>query len=314
MPLIIAHRGASGYLPEHTRPAKVLAYFMGADYLEQDVVATRDDELLVIHDIHLDRVTDVASRFRKRARSDGRFYVRDFTLAEIRTLNVRERVNSDGSPVYADRYPPGVGHFELQTLGEEIDLISRLNAASGRQVGLYPEIKRPAWHREEGVDVAALLLDSLHEHGYSHSEDPVFVQCFDDAELRRLREEYRYPWKLIQLIGENAWNEAATDYEAVRTPEGLEAVAATADGIGPWLPQLYSFVDKSDDVMPTNLTRTAHDLGLLVHPYTFRRDDLPPGFTSFDELLRFFTAEVAIDGLFTDFPDLARDSLRELYA
>ena len=105
-PVIIAHRGASGYLPEHTLPAKALAYAMGADFLEQDVVATRDDQLVVMHDIYLDRVTDVATRYPDRIRADRRFYVRDFDLGELKQLDVWERANADGSAVYPGRFPP----------------------------------------------------------------------------------------------------------------------------------------------------------------------------------------------------------------
>ncbi len=111
--LVIAHRGASGYLPEHTLEAKALAYGMGADYLEQDVVATRDDELVVIHDIHLDRVSNVAEKFPRRKRDDGRYYVRDFDLAEIRTLRAWERRNDDGiSPVFRSAFRQGRAPFK----------------------------------------------------------------------------------------------------------------------------------------------------------------------------------------------------------
>ena len=114
-PVVIAHRGACGYLPEHTRAAKALAYAMGADYLEQDVVASRDDELIVLHDVHLDRVTDVASRYPNRARRDGRFYVRDFDLNEIKTLRVHHRRNADGSPVYRGRDGADGENFRVLT-------------------------------------------------------------------------------------------------------------------------------------------------------------------------------------------------------
>ncbi|MCH8072977.1 MAG: glycerophosphodiester phosphodiesterase, partial [Proteobacteria bacterium] len=126
--LIIAHRGASGYLPEHTLEAKALAYGMGADYLEQDVVATRDDELVVIHDIHLDRVSNVAEKFPDRKRDDGRFYARDFDLAEIRTLRAWERRDDDGiSPVFPKRFPTGQGGaFRIPTMREEIKLVQGL--------------------------------------------------------------------------------------------------------------------------------------------------------------------------------------------
>ena len=183
MPDIIAHRGACGYLPEHTLAAKALAYAMGADFLEQDVVATRDDKLVVLHDIHLDRVTDVAARFPGRAREDGRYYVRDFDLDELRTLNVTERLDADGLPVYPGRFPPGNGRFGVHTLAEELEFVSGLNRASGGTTGVYPEIKRPAWHREEGIDLAAAMLDVLAAHGYEGPDDPVFVQCFDALEV-----------------------------------------------------------------------------------------------------------------------------------
>ncbi len=153
-PAVIAHRGASAYLPEHTLAAKGLAHEMGADYLEQDVVASRDDELIVLHDVHLDRVTDVASRFPDRARPDGRFYVRDFELRELRSLRVCERMTEDGTAVYPDRYPARSGEFRINTLLEELDFIQRLNRETGRVAGIYPEIKRPHWHKAEGIDIA----------------------------------------------------------------------------------------------------------------------------------------------------------------
>jgi len=303
MPLVIAHRGASGYLPEHTLAAKALAHEMGADYLEQDVVASRDDELIVLHDIYLDRVTDVAERFPGRARRDGRFYVRDFYLAELRELHVWERMHPDGSPVYPGRYPAKSGDFRIATLAEELTFIRELDARSGRQAGIYPEVKRPAWHREQGIDIAPLLLDVLRGHGYLDRSDPVFVQCFDFDETTRLREELRCPFRLIQLIGENPWGESPTDYEALKTPGGLADVARVADGIGPWLAQAYLLQPTDGIPVATDLVRTAHELGLAVHPYTFRADDLPPGFASFDELVRYFVQDLGVDGLFTDFPD-----------
>ena len=303
MTAIIAHRGASGYLPEHTLPAKALAYAMGADFLEQDVVATRDDRLVVLHDIHLDRVTDVATRFPGRERADGRFYVRDFDLAEIRTLRVTERLDDAGDAVYPGRFPPGSGYFSVNTLAEELEFVQGLIGSAGRSVGVYPEIKRPAWHREEGIDLGAAMLDVLAAHGYEGPDDPVFVQCFDAAELRRLREELGCRMRLVQLIGENSWDEAATDYDALRTESGLAEVARTADAIGPWACQLYSPGADGAPPRSTGLVERAHRAGLLVHPYTFRADDLAPGFDSFTAMVRYFCVDLEVDGLFTDFPD-----------
>lgn len=307
-PLIIAHRGASGYLPEHTLQAKRLAHEMGADYLEQDVVATRDDQLVVLHDICLDRVTDVDTRYPGRARADGRYYVRDFDLAEIRQLAVREREDAEGKPVYPGRYKPRSGDFRVHTLAEELDFTAALNTDSGRNAGVYPEIKRPAWHREAGVDVAALMQQVLLDSPFGDSGAPVFVQCFDFAELRRLKTELGYHWPLVQLIGENAWGESATDYARLQPADGLAEVARFASAIGPWVQQLYT-LDGFGMPVTTGLAERAHRAGLAVHTYTLRSDDLPPGFRSFDELVRFCAVELDLDGLFTDFPDKAAQSL-----
>jgi glycerophosphoryl diester phosphodiesterase len=303
MPVVIAHRGASGYLPEHTLASKKLAFEMGADFLEQDIVATRDDELLVLHDVDLDRVSDVALRFPDRQRSDGRFYVRDFDIEEIRSLSAWERMHADGSPVYPDRYPPKSGDFGFNTLAEELALVQSLNAAQDRAVGVYPEIKRPAWHRTEGVDIAPLLLDVLSDFGYEENTDQVFVQCFDDAEVRRLKEELHCPYKLVQLIGHNSWFEASTDYERLWSGDGIREVADYADAVGPSIPHLFE-LDTVDSVpVVVDLVRDVRNAALLIHPYTFRADELPPGFANFDDLVEFFVNDVGVDGLFTDFPD-----------
>ncbi len=302
-PVVIAHRGASGYLPEHTLPAKALAYAMGADYVEQDVVATADDELIVLHDIHLDRVTDVKQHFPRRQRDDGRFYVRDFTLEEIRTLNVHERENADGLPVYPGRFRSGQEKLRIQTFAQELQFISELIKSVGRPVGIYPEIKRPAWHREEGVDITPGLLKVLADSGYATQHDPVYVQCFDAAELRRIRNALGSDLKLIQLIGENDWAESRTDYDFLRSARGLRRLARTVDGIAPWVNRLYRRRVSDGRLCDSGLVARAHDAGLAVHPYTFRADDLPPGFDTFAELVRFVSNELNVDGLFTDFPD-----------
>lgn len=310
-PVVIAHRGASGYVPEHSFPSKALAYAMGADYLEQDVVATRDDELVVLHDIHLDRVSDVAEAFPRRARPDGRFYVRDFDLQELRGLTFGERRNADGSPVYPGRFPAGRSAFHIHSFGEELAFINALNRASGHDVGCYPEIKRPEWHRDEGVDITALFLAELEAHDYSTAEDRVFVQCFDADELVRIRHELGCDMKLIQLIGDNSWGEGPTDFVALREPRGLDRLAGSVDGIGPWLPQLYVIED--GEIHSSNLVEAAHAAGLQVHPFTARKDDLPPGFDNFNEVLAFVFGSLQVDGLFTDFADLVRNFVTERY-
>ncbi len=304
-PVVIAHRGASGYLPEHTLPAKALAYTMGADYLEQDVVATLDDQLVVLHDIHVDRVTDVKERFPDRNRDDGRFYVRDFMLDELRTLLVHERCDANGKPVYASRFQSGGEEFRIHTFAEELAFVAELQESVGRPVGIYPEIKRPAWHRNEGVDITPLFLSELRKFGYGLQTDPVYVQCFDNEELIRIRETHGCELKLIQLIGENLWGEASTDYDELRSPQGLRRLSKTVNGIGPWINSLY-WHGTDGNIEDSGLVSRAHGEGLAVHPYTFRRDDLPEGFESFRELVRFAVEELSVDGLFTDFPDLVK--------
>ena len=301
--LTIAHRGASGYLPEHTLPAKALAYGQGADYLEQDLVATRDDRVIVSHDIHLDRVTDVAVRFPERVREDGRFYARDLDLEEIRTLNVTERLGADGKAVFPGRFPVASGRFRISTFEEELRMIQGLNTASGRQVGIYPEIKAPAWHRAEGVDLAAITLGILDKFGYRERGDDVFLQCFDRDETLRIRNELNSDLKLIQLIADPSWSESDNDYAAMLTRDGLRDLAGFVDGIGPWLNQLYELQAVDGCPVSTGVAAQARAAGLEIHPYTFRADALPPGFLDFDELMRFFVEDLDVDGLFTDFPD-----------
>lgn len=313
-PVVIAHRGACGYLPEHTSAAKTLAYAMGADYLEQDVVATRDDELVVLHDVHLDRVTDVEDRFPDRARADGRYYVRDFSLAEIKSLSVHHRRNSDGSPVYPARNGSIEDDFRVLTLAEELELVQELEKAQGRPVGVYPEIKRPQWHREQGVDMTPAFLGILGEFGYRHHADPIYVQCFDAAELRRIRHELGSELKLVQLIGENSWKEAPGNFNALRSRRGLQRLARTVDGIGPWINRLYRVAEVGGATRSTGLVERAHAAGLAVHPYTFRIDDLPPGFASPDGLLTFCIDHLCVDGIFADFPDFVMRFLRSASA
>jgi glycerophosphoryl diester phosphodiesterase len=304
-PIIIAHRGASGYLPEHTLAAKALAHGLRADYLEQDVIATRDHELVVLHDLYLDDVTDVATRFPGRRREDGRHYVVDFDLVELKSLRVFER-RAPGSAAakYPARFPAEHGLFGIATLKEELRLIQGLNASMGRTAGIYPEIKEPAWHRAHGIDLAALLLAELAAFGYSRAADPVFVQCFDSAELRRVRAELGSELRLVQLVG------SELEHGELLTRDGLRHVATYAYGLGPHHLQLADGpAGRRPRTLP--LRDWAREAGLELHPYTFRRDELPQYVRSFEEWLEFFIFEARVDGLFCDHPDAAvrvRDS------
>jgi glycerophosphoryl diester phosphodiesterase len=307
--IVIAHRGASGYLPEHTLPAVAMAHALGADYIEQDVVLSKDDVPLVLHDIHIDTVTDVARRFPDRKRADGRYYAIDFTLAELKTLNASERFDpKTGLAVFPTRFPVGKSSFQIPTLEEEIQLVQGLNTSTGREAGIYPEVKEPAWHRTQGRDVSKVLLEVLGRYGYRTKTDKVYVQCFDEAEVKRIRTELGYKGRLIQLI-EGA-RPMLDEQKHLRTPAGLAETAKYADGIGP---ALSDVITKKEDgsYEATSLVRDAHAAGLEVHPYTFRADALPPGMATLEDLLRLTLVDVGVDGVFTDFTDRAVAFLRK---
>jgi len=302
-PLVIAHRGASGYLPEHTLEAVTLAFALGADFIEQDLVLTKDLVPVVLHDIHLDTVTNVAELYPNRKRDDGRYYALDFTLAELKTLRVHERRELNGQQVFASRFQ-GNADFKIATFAEELELIAQLNRQFKRNVGYYPEIKSPKWHRDQGVDISAIVLNILRDYQLDDAEKAIFVQCFDFAETKRLRSELGAKVKLIQLIGENDWLESGTDYNQLQTPAGLSELAEYVQGIGPWLPQIFDITTQQ----ATGLVANAHQRGLAVHPYTIRLDALPEGITS-EQMLRIVFEQLIIDGLFTDFTDTVVDYL-----
>lgn len=290
-PLVIAHRGAPAYLPEHTLAGKAMAHAMGADYLEQDVIATRDGELIVFHDLHLDDLTDVAHRFPGRARADGLHYCIDFDLAEIRQLALTERRRAGQEQLrYPGRFPVDAGRFSIPTFAEEIRFIHGLNHSTGRCAGIYPEIKSPAWHHEHGVDLAVQMLAVLNRYGYNGADDPAIVQCFDHEELKRVRNRLCCQLTLIQL----------TEGE-VPTASDLQTIRAYAGGIGPSLRQ----------VLGTGLVAAAHQANLQVHPYTLRADALPPGFSTFEKLMEVLCREERVDAVFTDFPDRAVQYLNQ---
>jgi glycerophosphoryl diester phosphodiesterase len=309
-PIVIAHRGASGYLPEHTLESKALAYGLGADFLEQDVLATRDAELVVLHDLYLDNVTDVARRFPGRQRADGHYYVVDFDLSELRELRIYERRRPNGSErLYERRFASDTLGFRIVTLAEELQLVRGLNGSTGRNVGVYTEIKNPRWHLEHGIDLARLVLEVLHAHGYRSAQDPVFVQCFDEATLIRVRDELHSTLRLVQLV------EDTSHYRELLSAAGLRRVASYAQGLGPAYAQLVTSSAAADGrsvLLPARLAADAKSAGLLLHPYTFRREQLPPYANNLEELLQYFLSELRVDGVFCDHPDVAirvRDAL-----
>jgi glycerophosphoryl diester phosphodiesterase len=301
--IVIAHRGASGYLPEHTLEAKTLAVQMGADFVEQDVVLSKDNVPFVTHDTTLEEVTDVADVFPGRARADGHYYVLDFSAAELRRLSRHERIR-DGKVVYPTRFPLGKSHFVMVSLADEIEFVQGINKSTGRKVGLYTEVKRPAWHRAQGRDITKIVLDMLTHYGYTKRSDPVYFQCFDADENKRVRHALHSDLKIIQLIGENSEHEAPTDYDAMRTERGMVDVATYADGIGPSIDQLVEWPTAGGPVQTNPLAALAHKHHLLIHPYTLRIDALPKNAPSAEAVLDALTQEAKIDGLFSDFPDV----------
>ncbi len=306
-PVVIAHRGASAYLPEHSQAAKVLAHALGADFIEQDVILTQDDIPIVFHDLELNALTDVALRFPDRARPDGSWYAIDFTLAELRTLSIRERIDpASGRRTYPGRYAGTGVPFPIVTLDEELALVRALNRVRGRDAGVYTEVKSPAWHRAQGKDPSPIVIETLARHGYAGRGDNAYLQCFDDVELRRIRQSLGCDLKLVQLIGENAWAEAATDYDRLRTAEGLAAIAGYADGIGPPMTRIVGFDGAGEPVLVSSLCADAQGHGLAVHPFTFRADALPPGARDSDAVHEGLFGLARVDGLFTDFCDLTR--------
>ncbi len=280
-PIVIAHRGASGYLPEHTLASKAMAYAFYPDFIEQDVVLTKDDVPIVIHDIHLETVTDVAQVFPERKRADGKYYAIDFTFDEIRRLRVTERFNPEtGKAVFDKRFPLHQSYFMLHSLQEEIELIQGLNKSTGHRIGIYPEIKEPAFHRGAGKDISKIVLEVLKQYGYENKDDLCYLQCFDAAELQRVRDSLNSHLTLIQLIEH--------DEEISQIPH----YAQYAQGIGPAWKMLKN----------QKLMELAEKNKLMVHIYTLRADQLA-SFATFDEMVQDLVLHSKVDGLFTDHPD-----------
>lgn len=297
-PIVIAHRGASGYLPEHTLAAKALAHGQHADYLEQDLVLTKDGVPIVSHDIHLDTVTDVAVRFPGRERKDGRYYAIDFTLAEIRQLNVNERVNhKNGKNVFPTRFSADSTGLRISTFEEELTFIAGLNSSSGRKVGVYPEVKKPAWHLEQGQDLSAKVIELLRKYGYMDKDDNCWLQCFEWPEVKRIRGQLQWQGRLVQLLDGSTFS-----------ANQIEEFAQIVDGIGPGLNAVINGSSPANRQV-TDLVSLAHQHQLDVHAYTVRADELPAYALTLDDLHRLLFIEAKVDGLFTDFPDLTSQFL-----
>ena len=299
-PIVIAHRGASGYAVEHTEAAKALAHAQGADYIEQDVVLSKDGEFVVTHDITMEETTDVEQRFPDRARSDGRFYFADFTWSEIQQLSMHERVRrGSDQPALPHRFPANAEQRVLR-LSDEIRLIAGLNAMTGKQTGLYIELKSPTFHKKEfGYSMGESLLKVLATLGIQSEDDRCFIQCFEMDELKDLHERLLCKLPLIQLLGKRPSD-----------PE-LKSIALYSKGIGPSL-DLLARRNANNAIVSSGLVEAAKQSGLLVHPYTVRKHQQPGWSTSIDETHRVLIDQLKVDGFFTDYPDLSRSAVQSI--
>lgn len=292
-PIVIAHRGASGYLPEHTLEAAAFAHALESDYIEQDCVLSKDGIPVVMHDLTLDALTNVKAVFPGRQRDDGKFHVLDFTLAELRQLRVTERRSANGTPkTNSSRFPAEQGSFRISTLEEHLQLIQGLNQSRQHKAGVYVEIKDPRRHREAGLDASVAVLEVLGRFGYDSADDRIYVQCFDESEVRRLRNDLKCPLPLIWLTAK------------APTADQLRDARSFCDGLGLLLTLVVTGADSRGRLEVSSLVSQAHGVGLPVHVWTWRSDSLPEFVKSGDLLLESLTVEAGVDGIFTDHPDL----------
>ena len=273
-PLIIAHRGASGERPEHTLAAYELAIDRGADFIEPDLVVTKDLALIARHENELSGTTDVASReeFEDRRRTkmiEGQrvagWFAEDFTLAELRTLRARERV-----PASRPRNIAYNGLYQVPTFAEIVQLVEAKQEETGRSIGLYPELKHPTLLLEqEGIDMVDLLVAELEKFEMTGADANVFIQIFEVGPLQRL--DKLVDTKLVLLIKPEGgpYDEPTMRFADIITPAGLAEVAQYADGIGPWLGHALD----PATMQPTDLVANAHAVGLKVHPWTLRKEN-----------------------------------------
>lgn len=320
-PIVIAHRGASGLRPEHTIAAYTLAIAQGADFIEPDLVPTKDDVLVARHENDITGTTDVAAHPEFAARKttktiDGEqhtgWFTEDFTLAELRTLRAKERLPQlrAGNVQYD-------GQFEVPTLAEVIALAKAESRRTGRTIGIYPETKHPSYFASIGKPVEARLVAQLKAAGWDSATAPVFVQSFEVNNLKALHKLTRV--RLIQLMDASGGpaDKAAPSYKAMTTPAGLKAIAAYAYGIGPGKAMIWDGVGT-----PTSLVADAHAAGLRLHPWTFRAENvfLPPAYRrgadpaahgAIDAEIAAYLA-LGIDGFFTDYPELGAKAVAAL--
>jgi glycerophosphoryl diester phosphodiesterase len=321
--VIIGHRGASGYRPEHTLASYELAARMGADYIEPDLVTTKDHVLVTRHEPEIGGTTDVAAHPEFAARKKTKvldgvaltgWFAEDFTLKELKTLRAKERI-----PAIRQHNTVFDGRYQIATFQEVIDLTKRLSRELDRPIGIYPETKHPTYFQKQGLALEPELIKTLNRNDLNRPDAKVFVQSFEVANLKALDKQLRVP--LVQLTSSTgapydfiASGDKRT-YADIVSAKGLREVATYADGVGPSKDQIIPLDAAGKLGQPTDLVRDAHRAGLVVHPYTFRVENnfLPADFDSdtvasdsgnlFGEIAAYRKA--GIDGLFSDNTDIA---------
>ena len=325
LPIIIAHRGASGLRPEHTVSAYRLAVDQGADFIEPDLVLTKDGVMVVRHENEIGGTTDVAVHVEFAARKttkivDGEriegWFTEDFTLAELRTLRARERL-----PQLRPTSKAFDGTDPIPTFEEVVALAKSESKRVGRVIGVYPEMKHPSYFAGLGLAFEGRLADALQAYGLNSASAPVFVQCFEVTPLKTIRALTKAP--LVQLVSADGGpaDRAKNSYSDMVSPSGLKAIAAYANGVGPDWKMVVPAVDGGLGT-PTALVANAHAVGLQVHPYTVRAENyfLPPKLrngadpAAHGNVDAVYAALFAagVDGLFSDFPGLAFAARRRL--
>ena len=323
-PIIIAHRGASGERPEHTLASYERAIADGADFIEPDLVLTRDGVLVARHENEISGTTDVADHPEFAARRttktiDGSamtgWFTEDFTIAELRTLRARERL-----PQLRPDNARFDGLYTIPTFDEILRLVAAERAKTGRVIGVYPETKHPSYFAHIGLPHEAPLLAALARYGYTGADSAVFIQSFEVGNLVALHA--KTPVRLIQLVDAEGGpaDRPGTSYAQMLTPAGLTAIAAYASGIGPNKALVIGRTADGRSGVSTGLVAAAHAARLAVHPWTFRAENafLPMELRRGDSAaargdlaseIRAFVSE-GVDGLFSDFPGLAAGVVR----
>ncbi len=332
VPLVIAHRGASGYRPEHTLAAYELAVAMGADYIEPDLVSTKDGVLVDRHEPEISGTTDVASRPEFAARKttkalDGEqvtgWFTEDFTLAELKTLRAVERL-----PTLRQHNTVYDGRYQVPTFDEVLALRARLSKEYRRPIGVIPEIKHSTYFRDKGINQETATVALVRRYGLNHRNAPLWIQSFELGNLRELRASLGYRANLVFLTTAKGapYDLAATGeettYADLTSAAGLKRLAGWGlNGVGPEKAQVIPRDAAGRLGTPTSLVADAHAAGLKVTPWTFRNENefLPSDYRvgtdpahhgrAIAEMVTFL--KTGIDGLFTDFPDTGVEARAE---